>query len=75
LILPELETNKPIRDFILASTPDHMKLALEFLSGWRRGIDSRKNALRFRGTLLRLLQELMNPRAYLAEYSIPADEE
>jgi hypothetical protein len=52
-----------------------MKLALEFLSGWRRGIDSRKNALRFRGTLLRLLQELMNPRAYLAEYSIPADEE
>jgi hypothetical protein len=75
LILPELETNKPIRDFILASTPDRMKLSMEFLSGWRRGIDSRKDALRFRGTLLRLHQELMNPRTYLAEYGIPAAEE
>jgi hypothetical protein len=48
---------------------------MEFFSGWRRGIDSRKCALRFRGTLLRLHQELMNPRAYLVEYSIPAAEE
>ena len=75
LFRSELETNKPIRDFILASTPDHMKLRMEFLSGWRRGIDFKKNALRFRGTLLRLHQELMNPRAYLAEHSILADEE
>jgi len=52
-----------------------MKLSMEFFSGWRRGIDSRKCALRFRGTLLRLHQELMNPRAYLVEYSIPAAEE
>jgi hypothetical protein len=74
-ILPEFETNKPIRDSILASTPDRMKLAMEFLSGWSRGIDSSNSALRFRGTLLRLHQELMNPRAYLAEYSIPAAEE
>jgi hypothetical protein len=52
-----------------------MKLAMDFLSGWRRGIDSRNSALRFRGTHLRWQQELMNSRAYLAEYSIPAADE